>query len=108
MSSIEEHTDASSSEAELGRITYGERPSLSEVVVFSTDPGIRPVPARASVMAAAEVLLEYTNGCRTDNDCESARWSSAGQTDAIELGDRGRLHTYKKFTKKGKDSGEYR
>ena len=46
MGSIGEHTDASSSEAELGRIGDDERPSLSEVVVASADTGTRPVPAR--------------------------------------------------------------
>ena len=61
-------------------------------MVASADPGTRPVPARASVMAAAEALLEYANGGRTDNDRESAQWGSARQTEAIELGDRGRLH----------------
>ena len=63
----------------------------SEVVVASADTGTRPVPARASVMAAAEALLEYACVGRTDNDCESAQWGSAGQTEAMELGDRGRL-----------------
>ena len=63
----------------------------SEVVVASADTGTRPVPARASVMDAAEVLLEYASVGRTDNDRESAQWSSARQTGAIELGDRGRL-----------------
>ena len=54
MSSSEEHTDRSSSEAELGRIIVDERPTpLSEVVVASADPGTRPVPARALAMAAA-------------------------------------------------------
>ena len=47
--------------------------------------------SRASVMAAAEALLEYASVGRTDNDRESAQWSSAGQSEAIELGDRGRL-----------------
>ena len=92
MSSIGEHTEASSSEAGLGRIRDDEGPSpLSEVVVASADTGTRPVPARASVMAAAEALLEYASAGRTDNDRESAQWGSAGQTEAIELGDRGRL-----------------
>ena len=45
-------------------------------------------------MAAAEALLQYANGGRTDNDCKSAQWGSAGQTEAIELGDRGHLHKY--------------
>ena len=94
MSSSGEHTEASSSEAELGRVRDDERLSpRSEVVVASADTGTRPVPARASVMAAAEVLLEYASVGRTDNDRESARWNSAGQTEAIEPGDRrGRLH----------------
>ena len=61
MSSIGEHTEASSSEAELGRIRDDERPSLSEVVVASADTGTRPEPTRASVMAAAEALLEYAS-----------------------------------------------
>ena len=74
MSSIGEHTDASSSEAELGRIRDDERPShLLGVVYISADPGIRSVPARASVMAVAEALLEYASGCRPDNDRESAQ-----------------------------------
>ena len=63
----------------------------SEVVVASADTGTRPVPARASVMAAANALLEYASVGRTDNDRESAQWGSAGQTEAIEQGDRGRL-----------------
>ena len=79
MSSIREHTDASSSEAELGIIRDDEHPSLSEVVVVSADPDTRPVPARASVMVAAEVLLEYANGGRTDNDRESAQWAHPGK-----------------------------
>ena len=62
-----------------------------EVVVAFAGTGTRPVPARASVMAAAEALLECASVGRTDNDRESAQWSSAGQTEAIELGDRGRL-----------------
>ena len=45
-------------------------------------------------MAAAEALLEYSSVGRTDNDCESAHWGSAGQTEAIELGDRGRLQSH--------------
>ena len=96
MSSIGERTEASSSEAECGRVRDGEHPSpRSEVVVVSTDTGTRPVPARASVMAAAEALLQYASVGRTDNDRESAQWGSAGQTEAIELGDRGRLHYYR-------------
>ena len=78
----------------MGRIRDDERPSpLSEVVVASADIGTRSVPARATVMAAAEALLEYASVGRTDNDRESPQWGSAGQTEAIELGDRGRLHT---------------
>ena len=42
-------------------------------------------------MAAAEALLECASVGRTDNDRESAQWGSAEQTEAIELGDRGRL-----------------
>ena len=61
------------------------------MVVAFTDTGTRPLPDRASVMAAAEALLEYASVGRTDNDRESAQWGSAGQTEAIELGDRGRL-----------------
>ena len=61
MSSIGEHTEASSGEAEFGRVRDDERHSLSEVVVASADIGTRPVPARASVMAAAEALLEYAS-----------------------------------------------
>ena len=92
MSSIGKHTEASSSEAEFGRVRDDERPSLrSEVVVASVDTGTRPVPTRASVMAAAEALLEYASVGQTDNDSESAQWDSAGQTEAIELGDRGWL-----------------
>ena len=91
MSSIREHAKVSSSEAELGRIRDDERPSLSEVMVASADTGTRPVPARVSVMAAAEALLKYASVSWTDNDRESAQWGSAGQTEAIELGDRGRL-----------------
>ena len=45
-------------------------------------------------MTAAEALLEYASGGWTDNDRESAQWGSAEQTEAIELSDRGRLHTY--------------
>ena len=87
MSSIGEHTEALSSEAEFGRIRDDERPSpLPEVVVASADTGTKPVPARASVMAAADALLEYASVGRTDNDRESAQWGSAGQTEAIELG----------------------
>ena len=92
MSSIGEHTEASSSEAELERLRHDERPSpLSKVVVASANTGTRPVPARASVMGAAEALLEYASISPTDNDLESAQWGSAGQTEAIELGARGRL-----------------
>ena len=77
---------------QCGRVRDDERPSpRSEVVVASADTGTRPVPARASVMAATEALLEYASVRRTDNDRESAQWGSAGQTEAIELGDRGRL-----------------
>ena len=87
MSSIAEHTEASSSEAEVGRVRDDEHPSpRSEVVVASADTGTRPVTASASVMAAAEALLEYASVGRTDNDRESAQWGSAGQTEAIELG----------------------
>ena len=78
MSSIGEHTEASSIEAELERVRDDERPSSrSEVMVASADTGTRPVPARASVMAAAEALLEYASIGRTDNDRESAQWGSA-------------------------------
>ena len=92
MSSIGKHTEASSSEAELGRIRDDERSSpLSEVVVAFADTGTRLVPDRASVMAAAEALLEYASVGRTDNGRESAQWGSAGQTEANELGDRSRL-----------------
>ena len=92
MSSIGERTAASSSEAECGRVRDGERPSPRfEVVVASTDTGTRPVPARGSVMAAAEALLQYASVGWTDNDRESAQWGLAGQTEAIELGDRRRL-----------------
>ena len=78
MSSIEEYTEASSSDTGLGGIRDDERPSpLSEVVVTSVDTGTRPVPARVSVMADAEALLEYASGGRTDNDCESVQWGSA-------------------------------
>ena len=48
-------------------------------------------------MAAAEELLEYASVGRTDNERESAQWSSAGQTEAIELGDRGRLEYLRIF-----------
>ena len=69
MSSIGKHTEASSSEAELRRVRDDERPSpRSEVVVASADTGTRSVPARASVMAAAEALLEYASVGRTDNE----------------------------------------
>ena len=61
------------------------------MAVASVDPGTRPVPARASVMAAAEALLEYASGGRTDRDHESAQRGSAGPTEAIELSDRDRL-----------------
>ena len=73
MSSIGEYTEASSSEAELGRIRDDERPPLSEAVVTSAGTGTRPVPARALVMAAAEVLLKYASVGRTDDDRESAQ-----------------------------------
>ena len=73
MSSIREHTEASSSEAGLERVMDDERPShRSEVVVASSNTGTRPVPARASLMAAAEALLEYASVGRTDNERESA------------------------------------
>ena len=62
----------------------------SEVVFASDDTGTIPVPARALVMVTAEALLEYSSVGRTDNDRESAQWGSAVQTEAIELGDRGR------------------
>ena len=91
MSSIEEHTDELSSEAVLGRIRDDEHPSLFEVVVASADPGNRPVPARVSVMAAVEALLDYVSSGRTDNDRESTQWGSAGQSQASGLGDRSRL-----------------
>ena len=95
MNSIGEHAYASSSETEFGRIRDDERPSpLSEVVVASADLGTRAVPARASVMTAAEALLEYANDGRTDKDRVSAQWGSAGQTEAVELGDRGRFKSY--------------
>ena len=69
LSSIGECTEASSSEAELGRVRGDERPSpRSEVVVASANTGTRSVPARLSVMAAAEALLEYASVGRTDND----------------------------------------
>ena len=79
MSSIVEYTQTSSSEAELGRIRHDERPSLSEVVVATADTVTRPVPARASVMDAAEALLEYASVGRTDNDRESAQWAQPGK-----------------------------
>ena len=92
MSSAGEHTEASSSEAEFGRVMDDERLSpRSEVVVASADTGTRPVPARASVMAATEALLEYAGVGRTDNERETAPWGSAEESEAIELGDRGRL-----------------
>ena len=79
MSSIGEHIEASSSETELGRVRDDERSSpCSEVVIGSADTGTRPVPARASVMAVAEALLEYASVGRTDNDRESAQWGSVG------------------------------
>ena len=84
MSSIGEHTEASSSEAELERIKDDERPSLSEVVVASADTSTRPVPARASVMAAAEALLEYASVSQTDNDRESVQKGSASS--AVHIG----------------------
>ena len=75
MSSIGERTEASSSEAECGRVRGGERSSPRfEVMVASANSGTRPVPARASVMAAAEALLEYASVDWTDNDRESAQW----------------------------------
>ena len=78
MSSIGKHTEASSSEAEFGRVRDDERPSpRSEVVVASTDTGTRPVKAHELVMAAAEALLKYASVGRTDNDRESAQWGSA-------------------------------
>ena len=61
---------------------------LSEIVTATADPGTRTLPARASVMDAAETILEYASVSRTDNARESAQWGSAGQTEAIELGDR--------------------
>ena len=92
MSSTGKHTEASSSEAEFRWVRDDERPSpRSEVVVASTDTGTRPVLAHASVMAAAKVLLEYASVGRTTNDRESAQCGSAGQTEAIELGDLDRL-----------------
>ena len=65
------------------------------MVVTTADTGTRPVPVRVSIMTAAEALLEYASVGWTDNDRESAQWGSAGHTEAIELGDRGRLQ-YKK------------
>ena len=92
MSSIREHTGASSSEAQLGRVRDDERPSPRfEVVASSADTDTRPVPYRASVLAAAEALLEYASFGRIDNDRVWAQWGSAGQTEAIELGGHGRL-----------------
>ena len=41
----------------------------SEVLVDFADTGTRLVPARASVIAAAEALLEYVSVVRIDNDC---------------------------------------
>ena len=91
---IGEHTDASSNETKFRGIRDDERPSpLSAVVDTSADPGTRPVPARASIMAAAEALLEYASG-NTEYDRASAQWGSARQTEAIELGDRGRLELH--------------
>ena len=91
MSSINERIEASSSDAECGRVRDGERPSPRfEVVIASADTGTRPVPARALVMDAAEALLEYASVGLTDNERESAKWGSAVQTEAIELGDRSR------------------
>ena len=55
-----------------------QRPSRSEVVVASAETGTRSVPASASVLAAAEALLEYASVGRTDNDRESAQCGSAG------------------------------
>ena len=79
MSSAGEHTEASLSEAGLGRVMDDERLSpRSEVCGRLADTGTRPVPARASVMAAAEALLEYASVDRTDNNRESAQWGSAG------------------------------
>ena len=74
MSAAGEHTEASSSKADLGSVRYDERSShRSEVVVASADTGTRPVPARALVMAAAEALLGYASVGWTDNDRESAQ-----------------------------------
>ena len=64
---------------------------LAPVVLASSDTDTRQVPARASVMAAAEALLEYAIVGRTVNDRESAQWGSAGRTEAIKLCDCGRL-----------------
>ena len=61
------------------------------MVVASADPGTRPVMARAAVMAAAGALLGYASGSRSDDDRELSQWGSAFQTEAIELGDRGRI-----------------
>ena len=66
---------------------------LSGVVDASADPGTRPVPARASEMAATEVLLEYASGGQADNNPESAQWGLARQTEAIKMGDHGWLHS---------------
>ena len=60
------------------------------MVVASADIGTTPVSARASVVSVAEALLEYASVGRTDSDPDSAQWGSAGQTETIELGDRGR------------------
>ena len=92
MSSIGEHTEASSSKAELGRVRDDERASSrSEVMVASADTSTRPVPVCASVLTTAETLLEYASVDRTNNDRESVQWGSGGQTEAMELGDRGWL-----------------
>ena len=64
------------------------------MVVDFAHTGTTQVPARASVMAAAEALLEYASVGGTDNDRESAHWGSAGQTEAIEMGNRGRLQCH--------------
>ena len=64
------------------------------MVVPAAGTGTKPMPARTPKMAAAEALLEYASVGRTDNDRESVQWGSAGQTEASELGVRGRLHGY--------------
>ena len=95
MSSIGEHTEASSSESELGRIRDNERPStLSDVVVALRRNRHQTDAARTSLMAAAVALLEYASVGRTNNDRESVQYGSAGKTEAIELGDRGRLQYF--------------